>query len=132
LKEQLQKIALKRTGGPKTDELLGKRSGPEGLPDSIIVTADGVEGDAPALPDERIVAPVEAAGEEADLALPTLAKEKPEKAAKGNPMTAKTKKKRHTKSSSEEQAVLPFAEKTAARTSRKLKTGKKNGKKKSK
>ncbi|MGE5853506.1 MAG: DNA topoisomerase VI subunit B, partial [Deltaproteobacteria bacterium] len=59
LKEQLQKIALKRTGGPKTDELLGKKTGPEGLPDSIIVTPEGVEGDAPALPDERTVAPAE-------------------------------------------------------------------------
>ncbi|HEX9442884.1 MAG TPA: DNA topoisomerase VI subunit B, partial [Candidatus Binatia bacterium] len=50
LKNQLQKIAMKRTGGEKTDEVLGKKGGgPEGLPDSIIVTADGIEGDAPAL-----------------------------------------------------------------------------------
>ena len=48
LKEQLQKIALKRTGGEKTDAALGKTgAGPEGLPHSIIVTAEGVEGDAP-------------------------------------------------------------------------------------
>src|SRR3990172_342201 len=47
LKNQLQKIATKRTGGEKTDELLESRSGPEGLPDSIIVTAEGTEGDAP-------------------------------------------------------------------------------------
>ena len=54
LKEQLQKIALKRTGGQKTDDLLGRdRRGPEGLPDSIIVTAEGVEGDAPVLPDKE-------------------------------------------------------------------------------
>ena len=47
LKEQLQKIATSRTGGQKTDEALGKTSaGPEGLPHSIIVTADGVEGEA--------------------------------------------------------------------------------------
>jgi DNA topoisomerase-6 subunit B len=46
LKEQLQKIAMSRTGGAKTDELLGKTgAGPEGLPDSIIVTADGIEGE---------------------------------------------------------------------------------------
>ena len=46
LKEQLQKIAMKRTGGEKTDELLGKKGrGPEGLPHSIIVTAEGVEGE---------------------------------------------------------------------------------------
>jgi DNA topoisomerase-6 subunit B len=46
LKEQLQKIASSRTGGLKTDEALGKTgAGPEGLPHSIIVTADGVEGE---------------------------------------------------------------------------------------
>src|SRR5713226_2460660 len=49
LKEQLQKIAMKRTGGEKTDELLGKDGGgPEGLPHSIIVTPDGIEGEVPA------------------------------------------------------------------------------------
>jgi DNA topoisomerase VI subunit B len=48
LKEQLQRMALKRTGGERTDELLGTNgSGPEGLPHSIIVTADGVEGEVP-------------------------------------------------------------------------------------
>jgi DNA topoisomerase VI subunit B len=48
LKEQLQKMAMKRTGGEKTDEVLGKNgSGPEGLPHSIIVTPDGVEGEVP-------------------------------------------------------------------------------------
>lgn len=46
LKEQLQKIASVRTGGQKTDEALGKTdAGPEGLPHSIIVTAEGVEGE---------------------------------------------------------------------------------------
>src|SRR5881397_3893768 len=50
LKEQLQKIARKRTGGEKTDELLGKNgSGPEGLPHSIIVTPEGIEGEVPVL-----------------------------------------------------------------------------------
>jgi len=48
LKSQLQKIALKRTGGAKTDEILGHESGPEGLPHSIIVTPEGPEGEAPA------------------------------------------------------------------------------------
>jgi DNA topoisomerase-6 subunit B len=48
LKEQLQKIAMKRTGGEKTDEILGyDGGGPEGLPHSIIVTPEGTEGDAP-------------------------------------------------------------------------------------
>jgi DNA topoisomerase-6 subunit B len=48
LKTQLHKIAAKRTGGARTDEILGGDSGPEGLPHSIIVTADGPEGEAPA------------------------------------------------------------------------------------
>ena len=48
LKEQLQKIAMKRTGGEQTDQALGKKgSGPEGLPDSIIVTPEGIEGALP-------------------------------------------------------------------------------------
>jgi DNA topoisomerase VI subunit B len=45
LKAQLQKIANSRTGGMKTDEALGKTGGgPEGLPHSIIVTPEGIEG----------------------------------------------------------------------------------------
>src|SRR6267378_3583990 len=50
LKDQLLKMAAKITGGGKTDELLGKNgSGPEGLPHSIIVTPEGVEGEVPVL-----------------------------------------------------------------------------------
>ena len=41
---------MKRTGGTRTDEILGHDSGPEGLPHSIIVTAEGPEGEAPELP----------------------------------------------------------------------------------
>jgi DNA topoisomerase-6 subunit B len=53
LKEQLQRMAMKRTGGEKTDELLGRNgSGPEGLPHSIIVTPEGVEGEVPVLASE--------------------------------------------------------------------------------
>ncbi len=52
LKQQLQRIALKRTGGTRTDEILGRNTGPEGLPHSIIVTAEGTQGEAPALPEE--------------------------------------------------------------------------------
>jgi DNA topoisomerase-6 subunit B len=41
-------MAMKRTGGQKTDELLGRNGGgPEGLPHSIIVTPEGVEGEVP-------------------------------------------------------------------------------------
>jgi DNA topoisomerase VI subunit B len=50
LKGQLQKIAMKRTGGSRTDEILGPDGGPEGLPHSIIVTPDGPDGEAPVEP----------------------------------------------------------------------------------
>jgi DNA topoisomerase-6 subunit B len=50
LKAQLQKIAMKRTGGTRTDEILGADGGPEGLPHSIIVTPEGPEGEAPERP----------------------------------------------------------------------------------
>jgi len=50
LKQQLQKIAAKRTGGARTDEILGRDGGPEGLPHSIIVTPEGTEGAAPEVP----------------------------------------------------------------------------------
>ena len=62
LKTQLQKMAAKRTGGARTDEILGRDgSGPDGLPHSIIVTAEGPDGEAPALPgdERRDVAPPE-------------------------------------------------------------------------
>jgi DNA topoisomerase-6 subunit B len=49
LKDQLQKMAARLTGGEKTDALVGKNGhGPEGLPNSIIVTPDGLEGAVPA------------------------------------------------------------------------------------
>jgi DNA topoisomerase-6 subunit B len=58
LKEQLQKIAMKRTGGEKTDEILGyDGGGPEGLPHSIIVTPEGTEGEAPVLEERDEVLP---------------------------------------------------------------------------
>jgi DNA topoisomerase-6 subunit B len=50
LRNQLQKIAMKRTGGTRTDEILGGDGGPDGLPHSIVVTPEGIEGEAPALP----------------------------------------------------------------------------------
>jgi DNA topoisomerase-6 subunit B len=49
-------MASLRTGGAKTDEALGKNgSGPEGLPHSIIVTVDGVEGEVPEPVEEEAV-----------------------------------------------------------------------------
>lgn len=49
LKKQLLKIAIHKTGGEKTDELLGRNKNdlPEELPHSIIVTPEGVEGEVP-------------------------------------------------------------------------------------
>ncbi len=132
LKEQLQKIALKRTGGEKTDELLGKRGGgPEGLPDSIIVTPDGVEGDAPELPRDRLGdgAPAEAASEEAEpLLLPPEEKVKSAVRAKA----AKARSRSGPKRGSEEQTLLPFVEKNATSPKSKQVTGKKHGTKKTK
>ncbi len=46
IRTQLQKIATSRTGGRKTDEALAKTgAGPDGLPHSIIVNKEGVEGE---------------------------------------------------------------------------------------
>jgi DNA topoisomerase VI subunit B len=56
LRSQLLRIALKRTGGARTDEILGRNGGPEGLPHSIIVTSEGTEGEAPVLPDAEAAA----------------------------------------------------------------------------
>jgi DNA topoisomerase-6 subunit B len=97
LKAQLLKIALKRTGGEKTDEILGKKGGPEGLPDSIIVTAEGVEGDVPAeIPPEgapETPQPASALPEQVQQDLP-LAPE-PQKVEEAKPKTKpKTAKKK--------------------------------------
>jgi DNA topoisomerase-6 subunit B len=77
LKEQLTRIAAKRTGGAKTDEILGRRGGPEGLPHSIIVTPEGAEGDAPELAGvaEPVAPPAEPA-EEAETPAPVRARGK--------------------------------------------------------
>ena len=80
LRDQLQKIASSRTGGLKTDEALGKTgAGPQGLPHSIIVTADGLEGE------------VEAAGGQVQAApAPEEVQPKPESEKPGKATGAKT------------------------------------------
>jgi DNA topoisomerase-6 subunit B len=74
LKEQLHRMAMQRTGGEKTDELLGKSGGgPEGLPHSIIVTPEGVEGEVPgAIAEARapVAAPAGAPAAAAEAAKP--------------------------------------------------------------
>src|SRR5947208_7587511 len=134
LKDQLQKIAMKRTGGQKTNELLGNDgSGPEGLPHSIIVTPEGTEGEAPDIPDDaRSDAPTEeAAAEEAEPALPTLAKRKAKPTTKGKKEAAKVKQRSGSKPESATQMTLGF-EKTGTSIKRNQKTGKKHGAKKTK
>jgi DNA topoisomerase-6 subunit B len=95
LKEQLQKMAMKRTGGEKTDELLGKNgSGPEGLPHSIIVTPEGVEGEVPVLISEApggAVSPNGAHEEEEKAGKPSRPRRKTKGRAKGKRETAKTR-----------------------------------------
>jgi DNA topoisomerase-6 subunit B len=96
LKNQLQKIASKRTGGEKTDEILGRDGGgPEGLPHSIIVTAEGVEGNAPDLLSASEIAAKAAAivaDNEAEPELPILLDDEPapvRKAKKSSPRSSK-------------------------------------------
>jgi len=129
LKEQLQKIASKRTGGEKTDEILGHDGdGPEGLPHSIIVTADGIEGIAPELPADargETEAAEEIATEEQEPALPTLATPKAKSARKDKRKLPTDKPQRGAKSESTKQMTLGFD-----KSSRK--TGKKHGAKKAK
>ncbi|MEQ1920277.1 MAG: DNA topoisomerase VI subunit B, partial [Elusimicrobiota bacterium] len=83
LKAQLTEIAKKVTGGMKTDEMLDKNAGPHGLPHSIIVTADGIEGEIP------VEGPVTVT-EAAPVAAAKPAPEKP-KPAKKKPLKKKRK-----------------------------------------
>jgi DNA topoisomerase-6 subunit B len=90
LKNQLQKIATKRTGGARTDEILGRESGPEGLPHSIIVTPEGTEGEAPVLEGA-------ASSNEAEPEVATVASESPPPArrkGKAKPAMKKAKRKK--------------------------------------
>ena len=135
LKDQLQKIASKRTGGEKTDEILGRDGGgPEGLPHSIIVTAEGTEGEALTLPSNEqnaVEAPQEIAADEQEPALPTMAKEKPKSKSKDKNKAAKVTKQRDAQAQSAKQMTLGF-EKAKSNERRSQKTGKKHGAKKTK
>jgi DNA topoisomerase-6 subunit B len=137
LKDQLQKIANKRTGGEKTDALLGSKSGPEGLPDSIIVTADGIEGDAPILNgDEEIGGAVseELPLDMVESAPPARPKRKAKSAQTTKPTKAKiTGKKNPAKIQppSGKQMTLGF-ETAGTNPKRNQETGKKHGAKKAK
>src|SRR5712691_6020256 len=90
LKAQLQKIATKRTGGAKIDQILGHDGGPEGLPHSIIVTPEGPEGKAPVLPgaEPTTVAPPEEPKAETDKPAPARRKGKAKRARPSRPTKA--------------------------------------------
>ena len=87
LKEQLHAYAMKRTGGEKTDDVLGKNgSEPEGLPHSIIVTPEGIEGEVPVTIDEgpaEAAPPKETQEAEEKAARPTKQKAGAKREAKG-------------------------------------------------
>ena len=100
LKSKLQEIAASRTGGTKTDEALGKSGvGPEGLPHSIIVTVEGVEGEVDAAgqdqdEDDSTTASVDTESFDAEESAPveTTGKEqRPGKSQKTAPTSSKGK-----------------------------------------
>jgi DNA topoisomerase-6 subunit B len=95
LRSQLHKIALRRTGGARTDQILGQDGGPEGLPHSIIVTPAGPEGEAPVLPGAETVeaAPAEAS-EPVGAAGRKTAKKTATRGARAAGRAARTPKKR--------------------------------------
>jgi DNA topoisomerase-6 subunit B len=138
LKEQLQKIATKRTGGEKTDEILGNDGGgPEGLPHSIIVTAEGTEGETPVMagnegddgaPPEQLPLQVEKI---AAAARPKGTAKSPKSTLKGKNKGAKAKPQRGAKPENEKQMTLGFGKGgIGAKSNRK--TGNKHGAKKAK
>ena len=131
LKEQLQKIATKRTGGDKTDEILGyDGGGPEGLPHSIIVTAEGTEGDAPALEGRNEVQPAQEEFLEIE---ETVGAAQPKKKSKKQTKNDSIKANRRSPSKSESDNQMSLGlDKTGASEKRGKKTGKEHGAKKAK
>jgi DNA topoisomerase-6 subunit B len=85
LKAQLEKIAVKRTGGERTDAILGRERGPEGLPHSIIVTPDGPEGEAPMLPGAELSEAAPAEELQPETAEPARAQRKGKARREGKP-----------------------------------------------
>ncbi len=114
LKLQLQKIAMKRTGGEKTNELMVDGNGPEGLPHSIIVTLEGTEGEAPVLPGDEPnnAAPVEESSVEPDesapQALPEVSVEPGKPVMKNGKKLTRTKQRNGPETGKRRQMDLPF------------------------
>jgi DNA topoisomerase VI subunit B len=119
LKEQLQKIAAKRTGGEKTDEVLGQDGGgPEGLPFSIIVTPEGTEGDAPVIAgDERseLAPPEQAREDEEPSAVPAELDEMAGSASESKQNPAKVKQSEAKRESRQKTVPRRLMSKTSAK-----------------
>ena len=117
VKMQLQKIANSRTGGLKTDEAMGRTGGPEGLPHSIIVTEEGVEGEVAA------AVQVEAVEEEPGLVESDLLGDTAAPAPKSEKAPAKTTKERSSRrpagSRRKSDQMALFEKTTGARTLKK-------------
>jgi DNA topoisomerase-6 subunit B len=131
LKDQLQRIAAKRTGGQKTDEILSRDGGgPEGLPHSIIVTAEGTEGDAPLIggDGQTDVAPPEDVLEATESSEVPVDSEPPVRRGK---KTARGKPHRESKPENGKQMTLNFETAASGRKQSKRKE-EKHGAKKSK
>jgi DNA topoisomerase-6 subunit B len=105
LRDQLQQMATRLTGGERTDELLGKNgSGPEGLPHSIIVTPDGVEGEIP-----TVAANGAPAGEAAVPASPAAPPGPDVEAASRNGARAHARRRRGTPAKATARGAIPVA-----------------------
>lgn len=107
LKEQLHKIASSRTGGLKTDEALGKTGvGPEGLPHSIIVTAQGIEGERDIA--ENVPAPADVPVKSAspETGPPTKAPAKGKRAGATAPVSKKSRPVSNDKRNAEQQKLF--------------------------
>ncbi len=134
LKGQLQKIAMKRTGGEKTDEVLGHDGGgPEGLPHSIIVTAEGTEGEAPDMGGDgsEDAALETAADEETQSGVLEELEGMVEPGSVGRKSAAKVKRQRGPKPETGKQMTLGF-DTAAPRDKVSRKIGKRHGAKKTK
>lgn len=114
LRDQLHKMAAKRTGGTRTDEILGRDSGPEGLPNSIIVTPDGPEGEAPASLDVETPEMATAADVTPEPAAPPRGERTPVRARSTAPKRADTS----SRSAGKASARTVKASKPGAKTSK--------------
>jgi DNA topoisomerase-6 subunit B len=135
LKIQLQKIAMKRTGGEKTDELLGNDGGgPEGLPHSIIVTPEGAEGEALEVDGDdrsKVTAANQALAEQDRSTTSARGKANADAKMRSDKKAAKVERQSGSKPESGKQMTLGF-DTSATSAKRSGRRGKKHGAKKAK